>query len=213
MGELNDLDELDAMSELGSQDDSVELIENIEMPEISETIRDARRVFEGRLLKIDEVDVEFPNGHVGTHEVIRHPGAVAILALDKTGKVLLVRQYRTALERIVVEVPAGKIDPGETPEEAVHRELSEETGYQCGEIRRLCSIAVAVGYSDEIIHIFMATDVTPGEAHPDEDEFLVSEWVEIEAFVESVLDGRIEDSKTVIAALILDSLSHRLKEW
>lgn len=190
-----------------------ELIENVDMPEISEKIIGKRRAYDGHLLKVDEVDVEFPDGNASTHEVIRHPGAVAIVALDKTGKVLLVRQYRTALERVVVEVPAGKIDPGETPEEAVHRELSEETGYTCGEIRRLASIAVAVGYSDEIIHVYMATDIEPGEAHPDEDEFLKTEWVEIEAFIESVLDGRIEDSKTVIAGLILDSLSHRLTEW
>lgn len=190
-----------------------ELIENVDIPQISETILDTRRAFDGKLLKVDEVDVEFPNGNTSMHEVIRHPGAVAIVALDKNGRVLLVRQYRTALERVVVEIPAGKIDEGETPEEAVHRELSEETGYTCGEIRRLASIAVAVGYSDEIIHIYMAADVEPGEAHPDEDEFIISEWVDIESFIESVLDGRIEDSKTVIAALILDSLSHRLKEW
>lgn len=190
-----------------------ELIDNHDIPEISETIRDTRRAYDGRLLKVDEVDIEFPNGSTGTHEVIRHPGAVAIVALDTAGNVLLVRQYRTALERVVIEVPAGKIDPGETPEEAVHRELSEETGYTCGEIRRLASVAVAVGYSDEIIHVYMAADVKPGKAHPDEDEFLVSEWVDIETFVDSVLDGRIEDSKTIIAGLILDSLSHRLKEW
>lgn len=187
-----------------------ELIENVDIPQISETIRSSNRAYEGRLLKVDEVEIELPNGHVTEHEVIRHPGAVAIVALDKAGNVLLVRQYRTALERVVVEVPAGKIDPGESPEDAVRRELSEETGYTCGEIRRLASIAVAVGYSDEIIHIYMATDIEPGDAHPDEDEFLVSEWVEIDSFVDSVLDGRIEDSKTVIAGLILDSLSHRL---
>lgn len=190
-----------------------ELIENTDIPEISEKILEKRRAFDGKLLKVDQVDVEFPNGNKSMHEVIRHPGAVAIVALDKTGHVLLVRQYRTALERVVVEIPAGKIDPGETPEDAVHRELSEETGYKCGEIRRLISIAVAVGYSDEIIHIYMATDIEKGEAHPDEDEFITTEWVDIETFIESVLDGRIEDSKTVIAGLILDSLSHRLKEW
>lgn len=190
-----------------------ELIESYEMPDISEKIISANRAYDGKLLKVDEVEIELPNGKGTTHEVIRHPGAVAIVALDKTGKVLLLRQYRTALERVVVEIPAGKIDPGETPEEAVHRELQEETGYTCGEIRRLASIAVAVGYSDEIIHIFMATDIEQGDATPDEDEFLSIEWVEIESLIESVLDGRIEDSKTVIAGLILDSLSHRLHEW
>lgn len=187
-----------------------ELIENVDMPDISGKIISSKRAYDGKLLKIDQVDLELPNGASTMHEVVRHPGAVAIVALDKSGKVLLIRQYRTALDRVVVEVPAGKIDPGETPEEAVHRELQEETGYKCGEIRRLASIAVAAGYSDEIIHIYMATDIEPGEADPDEDEFLTIEWIEIESLIDSVLDGRIEDSKTVISGLILDSLSHRL---
>lgn len=92
----------------------------------------------------------------------------------------------------------------------MRRELAEETGYAAGQIRRLASIAVAVGYSDEIIHLYMATDLTPGSAHPDDDEFVVAEWVSIESLIDSVLDGRIEDSKTVIAALICDALRHRM---
>ena len=155
-------------------------------------------------------EVQLPNGHKTQHEVIRHPGAVCVIALDDQGRVLIVRQYRTALERVTIEVPAGKIDPGEDPEDAVRRELAEETGYAAGQIRRLASIAVAVGYSDEIIHLYMATDLTPGSAHPDDDEFVVAEWVSIESLIDSVLDGRIEDSKTVIAALICDALRHRM---
>ena len=187
-----------------------ELIEHFEDPSISEKILGSTRAFDGRLLKVDTVDIELPNGHTTTHEVIRHPGAVCIVALDHDGNVLVVRQYRTALERVTIEMPAGKIDPGEDPEDAVRRELAEETGYVAGEIRRLASIAVAVGYSDEIIHIYMATDLQPGPAHPDEDEFVVSEWVSVESLIDSVLDGRIEDSKTVIAALICDALRHRV---
>lgn len=187
-----------------------ELIEHFGDPSISEKIIGSKRVFDGRLLKVDAVDIELPNGHETTHEVIRHPGAVCIVALDHEGRILVVRQYRTALERVTIEVPAGKIDPGEDPADAVRRELAEETGYVAGDIRRLASIAVAVGYSDEIIHIYMATDLTPGSAHPDEDEFVVAEWVSVESLIDSVLDGRIEDSKTVIAALICDALRHRV---
>ena len=94
--------------------------------------------------------------------------------------------------------------------DAVRRELAEETGYVAGEIRRLASIAVAVGYSDEIIHLYLATDLEPGPAHPDEDEFIAAEWVGVESLIDSVLDGRIEDSKTVIAALICDALRRRV---
>ncbi|MEI3377033.1 MAG: NUDIX hydrolase [Coriobacteriales bacterium] len=187
-----------------------ELIEHFEDPSISEKIIGSTRSFEGRLLKVDSVDIELPNGHKTRHEVIRHPGAVCVVALDTQGRVLVVRQYRTALERVTIEVPAGKIDPGEDPEDAVRRELAEETGYVAGDIRRLASIAVAVGYSDEIIHIYMATDLAPGSAHPDDDEFVIAEWVSVDSLIDSVLDGRIEDSKTVIAALICDALRHRM---
>ena len=187
-----------------------ELIEHFEDPAISEKILSSVRSFEGHLVKVDSVDIELPNGHKTQHEVIRHPGAVCVIALDDQGRVLIVRQYRTALERVTIEVPAGKIDPGEDPEDAVRRELAEETGYAAGQIRRLASIAVAVGYSDEIIHLYLATDLMPGSAHPDDDEFVVAEWVSVESLIDSVLDGRIEDSKTVIAALICDALRHRM---
>lgn len=187
-----------------------ELIEHFEDPALSERILGSTRSFEGRLVKVDSVDIELPNGHRTTHEVIRHPGAVCIIALDHDGRMLVVHQYRTALERMTVEVPAGKIDPGEDPEDAVRRELAEETGYIAGDVRRLASIAVAVGYSDEVIHLYMATDLEPGSAHPDDDEFVVAEWVGVESLIDSVLDGRIEDSKTIIAALICDALRRRV---
>lgn len=186
------------------------LIEHTDATGLEETILDSRRVFDGGFLKVDAVDVELPNGNTKVHEVIRHPGAVCVIALDDDERILLVRQYRTALERVTVEVPAGKLDAGEDPEDAVRRELSEETGYDAGNVRRLASIAPAAGYSDEIIHLYMATDLTRGEAHPDEDEFISAQWVDLECLIDSVLDGRIEDSKTVIAALICDALRQRL---
>ena len=187
-----------------------ELIEHEDDTGLEETILDSRRVFNGGFLKVDAVDIELPNGNRKVHEVVRHPGAVAIIALDDDGRILLVRQYRTALERVTVEVPAGKLDAGEDPIEAVARELSEETGYAAAKIRRLASIAIAAGYSDEIIHLYMATELTAGQAHPDDDEFIAAEWVDLESLIDSVLDGRIEDSKTIIAALICDALRRRL---
>ncbi len=187
-----------------------DLIEHRDEPGLEEIILDSRRAYDGGFLKVDAVDVELPNGKHKVHEVIRHPGAVCVIALDGNERILLVRQYRTALERMTVEVPAGKIDVGEDPEDAVRRELSEETGYVAGKVRRLASIATAAGYSDEIIHLYMATELSRGQAHPDEDEFVSAEWVDLECLIDSVLDGRIEDSKTVVAALICDALRHRL---
>lgn len=189
-----------------------ELIEHFEDPALSEKITGSSRVFDGHLLKVDNVDIELPNGHTTTHEVIRHPGAVCVAAINADGQILVVRQYRTALERVTIEIPAGKLDPGEDPLDAVQRELAEETGYTASQIRHIASIAVAVGYSDEIIHLYLATCLVAGSAHPDEDEFIVSEWVDVDTLINSVLDGRIEDSKTIIAALICDVLRRRVEE-
>lgn len=180
--------------------------------DLEETILDSERVFSGRLVKVDRVDVSLPDGRKASREVIRHPGATAIIALDGQGRMLLVHQYRTALERVTREIPAGKLDLGEDPEACARRELSEETGYTAGTMRYLIPISSAVGYSDEIVHLFMATDLVPGAAHPDETEFIDAEWVEVGDFIDEVLDGKIEDSKTIIAALVCDVIARRLHQ-
>ena len=190
------------------------LVEQRDYPELCERILDSERAYEGSFLKVDRVDIELPNGRRKTHEVLRHSGAVGIVALaeDACGaaQMLVVRQYRTALERVTIEIPAGKLECGEDPEACAVRELSEETGYVAGEMRRLGSIAPAAGYADELLHLFLAADLEPGEAHPDDDEFVVAEWVDVDALVDSVLDGRIEDSKTVVAALLVDAIRRRM---
>ena len=178
---------------------------------LSEKILGATRVYSGSLLNVEAVDIELPNGHRTVHDVIRHPGAVAVIALDSQGRVLIVHQYRTALERLTREIPAGKLDPGEEALECARRELAEETGYIAGRIRYLAPIAIAAGYSDEIIHLFLATDLEPGEANPDEDEFIACEWIALDELVDEVLDGKLEDSKTVIAVLLCDVISRRLQ--
>ena len=177
---------------------------------LEEKILESQPAFRGGFLHVDAVRIGLPNGHETVHEVVRHPGAVAIVAINDAGEVLMVRQYRTALERVTVEIPAGKLERGEDPLACARRELSEETGYEAGRIDYLMPIAVAAGYSDEIIHLYMASDLRPGAAHPDDDEFVAAEWVPLDTLVDSVLDGRLEDSKTVIAALICDALRHRV---
>lgn len=178
---------------------------------LEERIVDNSPVFHGGFLRVDKVDVVLPNGKPAAREVIRHPGAVALVALSDEGKVLLVRQYRAALERVTLEIPAGKLELGEDPQLAAVRELEEETGYTAERLDYLMPVACAAGYSDEVIHLYMATGLHKGEAHPDEDEFVAAEWVDLETLVDSVLDGRIEDSKTVIAALICDAMRHRVR--
>ena len=187
------------------------LIVHEDDPALDERILESRPAYQGSFLRVDAVDLEVANGARKVHEVVRHPGAVAVIALDDEGRVLLVRQYRTALERVTVEVPAGKLEFGEDPLEAVKRELAEETGYTARDIKYLAPVAVAAGYSDEIIHLYMATGLEAGQAHPDDDEFVAAEWVELDVLVDSVLDGRIEDSKTVIAALLCDAIRRRVQ--
>lgn len=188
-----------------------ELLDNQAGDELlEERIIDSKPAFKGGFLKVDKVDVILPNGHPAEREVIRHPGAVAVVALNDSGEVLLVRQYRTALERVTLEIPAGKLELGEDPLLAAERELEEETGYSAMRLDYLMPVATAAGYSDELIHLYMATGLTGGAAHPDDDEFVAAEWVSLDVLVDSVLDGRIEDSKTVVAALICDAMRHRL---
>ena len=138
----------------------------------------------GRIFNVDRLRVELPDGRVAIRDVVRHPGAVAIVALTEDGRICLVRQYRTALGRVTVEIPAGKLAPGEDPLECASRELLEETGMSAEKIAFLTTIATSDGF---------CVDLVP-----------------LEELVDAVLDGRIEDAKTVVGALICDSVMHRL---
>ena len=151
-------------------------------------------------------------GNDARRDIVRHCGAAAIVALTETGKIALVRQYRTALDRVTVEIPAGKLDPGEDPEECARRELHEETGFIAHRLRYLTTIASSCGFSDELIHIYLATQLSFEGAKPDEDEFLNVDLVPVNELVDAVLDGKIEDSKTVVGALACEVMAHRLAE-
>lgn len=164
----------------------------------------------GRIFNVNRLQVELPDGRTALRDVVRHPGAVAVVALTSDGKICLVRQYRTALGRVTVEIPAGKLTPGEDPLEAASRELTEETGMTAEKIAFLTTIATSDGFCDELIHIYMATGLTLGESSPDDDEFINVDLVDLSELVDAVLDGRIEDAKTVVGALICDSIAHRL---
>ncbi len=177
---------------------------------LSEKIIGTEKIWGGNFLQVESVEVELPDGEQATRDIIRHPGAVGIIAIDDDNRILLERQYRCALERLTLEIPAGKLDVGETAEECARRELEEETGYTAGKMAYLIPIASAAGYSDEIIHLFMATDLKPGLAHPDSEEFVATFWMDIEELIDMVLDGKIEDSKTIIAALTCDAIAHRI---
>ena len=179
--------------------------------ELSEVITAEDTMFSGLIFDVNRIHVTLPNGHESARDVVRHRGAVAVVALTDDGRICLVRQYRTALDRVTVEIPAGKLDPGEDPLTCAKRELLEETGMVADRMAFLTTLATTPGFTDERIHLYMATGLTFGPAHPDEDEFLNVDLVPLDELIDAVLDGRIEDSKTVCGALICDAAAHRLE--
>ena len=166
----------------------------------------------GRIFNVNRLQVELPDGRRALRDVVRHPGAVAIVALTEEGRICLVRQYRTALGRVTVEIPAGKLSAGEDPLECANRELLEETGMVAEKMAFLTTIASSDGFCDELIHIYMATGLTFAKSSPNDDEFINVDLVEVSELVDAVLDGRIEDAKTVVGALLCDAIGRRLAD-
>lgn len=171
--------------------------------EKSEYLINSEFVYEGRAVSVRVDRVRKRNGLETTREIVRHRDCIVALPLDKDNNVLLVRQYRRAVDKVLLELPAGSIDPGEKPEEAVVRELQEEIGYLPEVIKRLGGFYVAPGYCTEYIHIFLAKDLTPGRlVAEDSDEIIVESYSLSEAF-ELVSTGEICDAKSIIALSIL----------
>jgi len=159
----------------------------------------SRCAYRGRILRVDELDVELENGRTAHREIVRHAAAVAVLARRPDGRFVLVRQFRKAAERVLLEVVAGGLEPGETPEACARRELREETGYGTVRIAPLGSIFLSPGYCDEVLHLFFAeVEATPAAPEPDDDERLepvLLEEAELQAA--AAPGGSIEDSKTL----------------
>ncbi len=159
---------------------------------------DSRNVFRGCLLDVYEDQVRLPKNGTAVREYIKHPGAAVVIPYLGDHQILLIRQYRYPVQRVVIEIPAGKIDPGENPEETIRRELEEETGYISGNIAALGSLYPTVGYSDEIIHLYWADHLKPGATHPDEDEVIELFTRDIDEAMEMVYAGQITDAKSII---------------
>lgn len=157
----------------------------------------------GAIVNMYEDSIEMPNGKVVKWDFIEHPkGAAAILPVLPDGRILMVRQYRNALDRITLEIPAGARD-SVTEDTAVcaRRELKEETGYSCGKIEKLLSLKSTVAFYDELIDVYLATELTKGEQHLDEDEFIDLEGYRLEDLCEKIYAGEIQDAKTVAAVM------------
>jgi ADP-ribose pyrophosphatase len=171
------------------------------LKDLTEHFVEGALVFDGGLLKVHRDTVRLPDGSHGTREYIRHPGAVAVVALFEDGGVLLERQYRYPARREFIEIPAGKLEPGEPPLDTAKRELAEETGYGAGEWTRLGVLHTAIGYADEAIHLYLARKLEKGAAKLDAGEFLETLVVPFGEAIAMVRDGRITDSKSVAGLL------------
>ena len=158
-----------------------------------------KTVFEGRILSVDVLEVELPDGRKSTREIVRHGVAVAVIARRRDGRFVFIRQFRKALERVCFEVMAGNVDPGEAVETAAVRELKEETGYEPDSLRFLSSIYPSVGYCDERIDIFFADVHEPGETDFDHDEYIETVLLTEEEMDAMIRDGKVKDAKTLAA--------------
>lgn len=160
---------------------------------------EVRPVYEGRIVRLRIEKVRLPNGNVCELEIVRHPGAAAVVPLDRDGTVHLVRQYRHAAGGWVLEVPAGKLDGGESAEACAARELREEIGRQAGSLEPLGSILTTPGFTNERIWLFLARELSPAPQGLQPDEALRVERVPFEEAVRMALRGEIEDAKSVCA--------------
>ena len=158
--------------------------------------------YEGTILKIYKDHMRFADGVEADWDFIHHDGAAAVVPVMDDGRILLVRQYRPALERFTLELPAGKLDyPGEDKMECAARELEEETGYKAGKIEWLINLNTTVAFCDEFIGIYLATNLTRGQKHWDEGEEIGNEIYTIDELTDMILQGKITDSKTAAALL------------
>ena len=161
-----------------------------------------REIYKGRVVHLFVQEVTLPNGVSTRLEVIRHPGASAVVPFVSAADILLVRQYRHAVGGYLYEIPAGKLDPGEAPEHCASRELEEETGYRCGRLDKLGAILTTPGFTDEVIHLYLGEDLTATEAHLEPDEVLSVVRVPFSEALDWVENGRINDGKSVSALLL-----------
>ncbi len=174
---------------------------------ILETTIDTKRVFDGLILHIDHVTNRLPNGKTAPREIARHMGASAVVPVDAEGNVWLVKQFRAPINRVLLEVPAGKLDyKGEDRLDAAKRELKEETGLTAGSWTHLTDIVTTPGFTDELISLYLARDLSTGDSHPDEDEFLNVVRMPLAELVEMIARGEVPDSKTVCAVMLANKI-------
>ncbi len=169
------------------------------------TISEERK-YTGNIINVNRATVILPNGKQATRDIVRHPGASVVVPITDDGYLLLVEQYRKPCEMISLEIPAGKLDEGESPETCAIRELREETGYVAGNIQKALTIHSTPGFSDEVLHLYVATGLTENVSCPDEDEFISCSKYTLDECIRMVEEGRITDAKTIIGIFLADRI-------
>jgi ADP-ribose pyrophosphatase len=173
------------------------------------TLVSTERIYSGRVVNLDLDTVRFPDDSTGKLEMVRHPGASAVVPLldepkSPDPRVILIRQFRHAADGFIWEIPAGRLDPGETPSTCAHRELEEEIGMTTDVLSRLTTIFTTPGFTDERIHIFLATGMRPGKQRREADEFMevkTKKWSEVMTMIRA---GEINDAKTLAALMYVE---------
>jgi ADP-ribose pyrophosphatase len=166
----------------------------------------SQQIYDGRILQLRVDTVRLPSGRVTKREIVEHDDCIAILAIDSDDNVLLVKQFRKAVDKEVLEIPAGGIEPGEEPAAAVKRELREETGFLPKRVERIGGFYTTPGYSSEYLHLFVASDLTSAKLQAEDTESIKVERVPISQILELIRTGAISDAKSIAGLLILISL-------
>ncbi|WP_087971611.1 NUDIX hydrolase [Oceanobacillus rekensis] len=178
------------------------------MKKFEEKTIKSEKIYTGKVINLQVDDVTLPDGKASKRELIKHPGAVAVIPITKDNKIIFVEQYRKPLEKSLVEIPAGKLDNNENPLSAAVRELEEETGYTTNDLSFVTSFYTSPGFADELIYIYITDQLVKMENPPmgDEDEFVEVLELTLEEAKQYVVDERIHDAKTNYAILYLHAL-------
>ena len=163
---------------------------------------ESKDIYQGRIIKLRVDTVQLPSGRTTTREIVEHEDAVCVVPIDENNNVLMVRQYRKAAQRNLLEVPAGGVEAGESPEETVLRELQEEVSVTSGSLRRLSGFWVSPGWATEFMHAYLAMDLTPASLPADDDEYISVERVPLDSIPGLIESGEIQDSKSIASLLL-----------
>lgn len=166
---------------------------------------DSKTIFQGKILEMKVDHVSLPSGGTSIREFVLHPGAVSVLPFLNEGEIILVRQFRYPVGESLLEIPAGRLEPGEDPKETARREMVEEIGYRIGDLKHISTFFTTPGYTNEVMHLFFAYDLEKTEPNSERDEILEIETMTLEEAYVKIQKGEIKDGKT-IAALALTSL-------